>query len=289
MFKGIDALTLQAIEALKKNDLERLGELMNVCQGLLNGLQVSSWELEELIQIARENGALGAKLTGGGGGGSMIALCPDNADAGHRGDATTPATRRWRSRLAEAAIRPTHEVVSSEEEPLILVDESDREIGHLSKGACHDGDGVLHRAFSLFVFNAAGELLLQQRSDEKRLWPLFWSNSCCSHPRRGETMELATERRLAQELGMTSDSHHLFTFQYQAPYLDLGSENEVCWVYVGSQRRPASTQRSRNRRYPMDHPGRSRSGVRDTARDLHAVVRAWNGRGSGPRSQRYWV
>ena len=80
MFKGIDALTLQAIEALKKNDLERLGELMNVCQGLLNGIQVSSWELEELIQLARENGALGAKLTGGGGGGSMIALCPDNAD-----------------------------------------------------------------------------------------------------------------------------------------------------------------------------------------------------------------
>jgi len=80
MFKGIDALTLQAIEALKKNDLERLGELMNVCQGLLNGIQVSSWELEELIQVARENGALGAKLTGGGGGGSMIALCPDNAE-----------------------------------------------------------------------------------------------------------------------------------------------------------------------------------------------------------------
>ena len=79
MFKGIDAVTGQAIGALKHNDLERLGELMNVCQGLLNGLQVSSWELEEMIQIARENGALGAKLTGGGGGGSMIALCPDNA------------------------------------------------------------------------------------------------------------------------------------------------------------------------------------------------------------------
>jgi len=79
VFKGIDAVTLQAIGALRRHDLERLGELMNVCQGLLNGLQVSSWELEELIQIARENGALGAKLTGGGGGGSMIALCPDNA------------------------------------------------------------------------------------------------------------------------------------------------------------------------------------------------------------------
>jgi hydroxymethylglutaryl-CoA reductase len=80
IFKGIDAVTLQAIDALKKNDLERLGDLMNVNQGLLNSLQVSSWELEELIQIARENGALGAKLTGGGGGGSMIALCPDNAE-----------------------------------------------------------------------------------------------------------------------------------------------------------------------------------------------------------------
>ena len=79
MFKGIDAVTLQALDAIKRYDLERLGELMNVCHGLLNGLQVSSWELEELIQIARENGALGAKLTGGGGG-SIIALCPDNAD-----------------------------------------------------------------------------------------------------------------------------------------------------------------------------------------------------------------
>lgn len=129
-----------------------------------------------------------------------------------------------------------HTVVSSEEEPLILVDESDREIGFLSKGECHDGDGVLHRAFSLFIFNSAGELLLQQRSREKRLWPLFWSNSCCSHPRKGETMDVATERRLSQELGMVSTFHHLFTFQYQAPYLGLGSENEVCWVFVGLAR-----------------------------------------------------
>ncbi len=140
--------------------------------------------------------------------------------------------------MAEPAVHGLHDVVSSEEEPLILVDESDREIGHLSKGECHDGDGVLHRAFSLFIFSSKGELLLQQRSAGKRLWPLFWSNSCCSHPRRGETMEVATERRLAQELGMTSTVHHLFTFQYQAPYLDLGSENEVCWVFAGRSDAP---------------------------------------------------
>jgi isopentenyl-diphosphate delta-isomerase len=135
--------------------------------------------------------------------------------------------------LVEAPNHTTHEVVSSEEEPLILVDEADREIGHLSKGECHDGDGILHRAFSLFIYNPGGELLLQQRSADKRLWPLFWSNSCCSHPRRGETMDVATRRRLEQELGMAANFNHLFTFQYHARYLDLGSESEICWVYIG--------------------------------------------------------
>ena len=152
--------------------------------------------------------------------------------------------------MVEAAILPTHEVVSSEEEPLILVNESDREIGHLSKGECHDGDGVLHRAFSLFIFNSQGELLLQQRSAEKRLWPLFWSNSCCSHPRRGETMDVATRRRLEQELGMAANFNHLFTFQYHARYLDLGSESEICWVYIGlcnDPPRPNSNEISRVR------------------------------------------
>jgi hydroxymethylglutaryl-CoA reductase len=79
LFDEIDQLTLRALEAVKSSDLEHLGQLMNVCQGLLNALQVSSWEIEELVQIARDNGALGAKLTGAGGGGSIIALCPDNA------------------------------------------------------------------------------------------------------------------------------------------------------------------------------------------------------------------
>ena len=124
-------------------------------------------------------------------------------------------------------------VVPSEEERLVLVDEDDWEIGPLGTGPCHDGDGVLHRAFSLFIFNRAGELLLQRRSAGKRLWPLFWSNSCCSHPRRGETMEAAISRRLLQELGMTGDLHHLYTFQYHSRFGDAGSEREVCWVWVG--------------------------------------------------------
>ncbi|TVQ27340.1 MAG: hydroxymethylglutaryl-CoA reductase, degradative [Wenzhouxiangella sp.] len=79
IFDEIDTLVGNGLSALQTGDYESLGEMMNICQGLLNGLQVSSWELEEMIQIARTNGAVGAKLTGGGGGGSIIALCPDDS------------------------------------------------------------------------------------------------------------------------------------------------------------------------------------------------------------------
>ncbi|GAB3675075.1 hydroxymethylglutaryl-CoA reductase, degradative [Salinisphaera aquimarina] len=75
IFSQIDQLALAGVEALRKGDIAELGELMNIDHGLLNALQVSSWEIEELVEIARRNGALGAKLTGGGGGGAMIAVC----------------------------------------------------------------------------------------------------------------------------------------------------------------------------------------------------------------------
>jgi isopentenyl-diphosphate delta-isomerase len=124
-------------------------------------------------------------------------------------------------------------VVSSEAEELILVDADDLETGHLSKAACHDGNGVLHRAFSIFLFNGAGELLLQQRAPSKRLWPEFWSNSCCSHPRRGESMETATRRRLTDELNADAMLEFVYKFRYQANFGDLGSEHELCHVYLG--------------------------------------------------------
>jgi len=125
------------------------------------------------------------------------------------------------------------EVVSFEDEKLILVDENDNEIGNLSKDECHDGRGQLHRAFSLFIFNDDGEVLLQQRSEQKRLWPLYWSNACCSHPRRGEDMKTAINRRLQQELGLASELRFLFKFIYHAQYDQTGSEHELCWVYLG--------------------------------------------------------
>ncbi len=118
---------------------------------------------------------------------------------------------------------------------LILVDAADQDVGHLSKARCHEGRGVLHRAFSLLIFNGAGELLLQQRASSKRLWPSYWSNSCCSHPRSGETLEAATQRRLQEELGITGcPLQFLFKFQYQAQFDATGSEHELCSVFIGS-------------------------------------------------------
>ena len=122
---------------------------------------------------------------------------------------------------------------TADSESLILVDEADREVGHLDKARCHQGRGVLHRAFSLLIFNDAGELLLQQRSAAKRLWPLYWSNSCCSHPRRAETMEAATQRRLYEELGLRCPLEFLFKFQYQAQFDAAGAEQELCSVFIG--------------------------------------------------------
>ncbi|HET6725549.1 MAG TPA: isopentenyl-diphosphate Delta-isomerase [Gammaproteobacteria bacterium] len=131
----------------------------------------------------------------------------------------------------DRAVRDT--VVSFDSEQLILVDSDDREIGYKSKAACHDGGGILHRAFSLFVFNERGELLLQQRGRGKRLWPGYWANSCCSHPRRGETMDEATLRRLHQELGFECPLDFVFKFEYHADFGALGAEHELCWVYLG--------------------------------------------------------
>ena len=130
-------------------------------------------------------------------------------------------------------VQDADRIVSFDDEPLVLVDEHDRDIGFMDKASAHLGKGTLHRAFSLFIFNARGELLLQQRAAGKRLWPGYWSNTCCSHPRRGETLDKAIHRRLDEELGLKSPLQFLFKFQYQAQFDAEGAEHELCWVYAG--------------------------------------------------------
>lgn len=124
--------------------------------------------------------------------------------------------------------------VSFDHETLVLVDDNDREVGHTNKASAHAGAGQRHRAFSIFLFDGANRVYLHQRSTQKPLWPGFWTNACCSHPRRGETYQQATQRRLHEELGVQTQLHPLYQFEYQASYKDVGSEHELCWVYIGN-------------------------------------------------------
>ncbi len=128
-----------------------------------------------------------------------------------------------------------NKIVSSPNEALILVDSDDNEIGSMNKYEAHEGCGVLHRAFSILLFNHKNEILLQKRHKSKHLWGGYWSNACCSHPRQGESMEYATSRRLNDELGLNKkiDLHYVYKFEYHAIFENIGSEHELCHVYLG--------------------------------------------------------
>jgi isopentenyl-diphosphate delta-isomerase len=135
--------------------------------------------------------------------------------------------------LEQTTLLNTNTIVSFDDEPLILVDSQDHIIGYDTKDRVHSDQGLLHRAFSIFLITQDGHVLIQQRAAQKRLWPNYWSNSCCSHPRRGENYYQAAHRRLREELNIDTPLYFLYQFQYQAPYQDLGSEHELCSVYLG--------------------------------------------------------
>lgn len=101
-------------------------------------------------------------------------------------------------------------------ERVILVDEHDRPLGTANKLEAHRDEGALHRAFSIFVFDARGRMLMQQRAATKYHFPLLWTNACCSHPRPGESVEQAATRRAREELGVELQPRPAFSFVYEA-------------------------------------------------------------------------
>jgi isopentenyl-diphosphate delta-isomerase len=116
-------------------------------------------------------------------------------------------------------------------ENVVLIDEADAALGEGEKLAVHR-QGTLHRAFSVFAFNAAGELLLQRRALSKYHSGGLWTNTCCGHPRPGESVEEAARRRLSDELGMTcGDLEPAGTYRYRAEIKDL-VENELDHLLV---------------------------------------------------------
>lgn len=118
-------------------------------------------------------------------------------------------------------------------EQVILVDALDNELGCMEKIQAHEL-GVLHRAFSVFLFDELGNILLQKRAKGKYHSPGLWTNTCCSHPRPGETTIDAAKRRLMEEMGIVTQIHAAFSFTYKAA-LDQGlTEHELDHVFVGT-------------------------------------------------------
>lgn len=118
------------------------------------------------------------------------------------------------------------------EEKLILVDEIDNQVGVEDKLKAHQ-EGKLHRAFSIFIFNSQKELLLQKRSSNKYHSPNTWTNTCCSHPRPGETIEEASHRRLKEEMGLDTELKEIFSFTYRHEFEDGLVENKFDHALIG--------------------------------------------------------
>jgi isopentenyl-diphosphate delta-isomerase len=115
---------------------------------------------------------------------------------------------------------------------VILVDENDNEIGIEEKMKAHE-DAKLHRAFSIFIFNSKGEMLLQQRACDKYHSGCLWSNATCSHPRPGEQVEQAAHRRLKEEMGFDTELKKEFHFIYKADFDHGLTEHEFDHVFLG--------------------------------------------------------
>jgi len=119
-------------------------------------------------------------------------------------------------------------------EKIILVDQHDNVVGHEEKMKAHENGGKLHRAFSIFIFNNKGEMLIQLRSIKKYHFGGLWTNTCCSHPNEGESLEDATYRKLNQEFGFNTDIKEKFSFIYKETDKSSGlTEHEFDHVFTG--------------------------------------------------------
>ena len=118
------------------------------------------------------------------------------------------------------------------EEKVILVNEKDEQIGLMSKMEAHE-KAVLHRAFSVFIFNDKNELMLQQRALSKYHSSGLWTNTCCSHQRDGETNIEAGKRRLQEEMGFVTDLKETTSFIYKAPFDNGLTEHEFDHIMIG--------------------------------------------------------
>lgn len=155
-------------------------------------------------------------------------------------------------------------------EEVILVNEQDMVTGAMEKLEAHK-KGLLHRAFSVFIFNAKGELLLQQRALNKYHSGGLWTNSCCSHPMPGEDTAEAAARRLQEEMGFSVPIEKIFDFVYRAEFDNGLTEHEFDHVFAGEYEGPIDF----NKQEVMDYCYKNLDDVKDSLKEYPAKFTEW--------------
>lgn len=168
------------------------------------------------------------------------------------------------------------------EEEVILVNEQDQEIGTAGKMEAHE-QALLHRAFSVFVFNRNGEMLLQQRALHKYHSGGLWTNTCCSHPRPSEDTQAAAERRLQEEMGFNLSLKKVFDFIYKADFDNGLTEYEFDHVFVAEYEGPVDI----NEDEVMDYAYRPMSYLSESIESTPEIYTAWF-RIAFPRIEEWW-
>lgn len=219
--------------------LQAINILRNRTEDLNRGVDFfpQGWTETDFLSYARNNLSQGDfYVRGFPRGGPAYQFCRGPQALAY---ATLEALERGESKLSRSSVLailnpkdPMSDKWGSHEEEVVLVNECDQPIGFEEKIAAHR-TGALHRAFSVFVFNTLGELLLQRRTSTKYHSRGLWSNTCCGHPRPDETIEQASRRRLSEEMGFDSMLTPLFQFVYSTELEDGLIEHEYDHVLVG--------------------------------------------------------
>lgn len=167
-------------------------------------------------------------------------------------------------------------------EEVILVDEQDRELGTAGKMEVHE-QALLHRAFSVFIFNSKGEMLLQQRALHKYHSGGLWTNACCSHPRPTENTQSAAERRLLEEMGFNLPLKKVFDFIYKADFDNGLTEYEFDHVFTAEYEGKIDI----NEDEVLDYAYRPMAYLADTIKSTPEIYTAWF-RIAFPRVEEWW-
>lgn len=165
---------------------------------------------------------------------------------------------------------------------MIVVNERDEQTGVAGKMEAHR-EGVLHRAFSVFIFNSKGEMLLQQRAKNKYHSGGLWTNACCSHPAPGEETKAAALRRLQEEMGFTTALEKVFDFVYRAAFENGLTEHEFDHVFAGEYEGEIGFCRDE----VMDYCYKNMPGIRESLREHPARYTVWFGL-AFPKVEAWW-